>query len=292
MKYYDVKALGLQVYQGTGEEVICLCPFHNDNTPSSSFNIRKGVLYCHTCGKGFSAKEIARETGGTVELTDKAVVLSARRKTDSADFEWLSKAPLALNHPYLAKRGVSNKIVRRFEIRQTPFGVGVVFKDQRGRVKGGQIRQTNKLPRYLTFGHKMSFWPYYRKADVLFIVEGIFGVFRAAEFGIKAITTIGAGNITPGLISYARMFNSFVLFDDDEPGYVGAAKIVDASYGQIKALIPGRQADELTQDEWLSVFEEGRIARTAEKIIKLTDISRGRTLKSIRRMKNKWERQA
>ena len=46
-----------------GDEYIALCPFHTDKKPSFSFNIDKGVFYCHSCDKGGTAYDFAKYKG-------------------------------------------------------------------------------------------------------------------------------------------------------------------------------------------------------------------------------------
>ena len=34
---------------GRGDQCLCRCPFHQDNNPSLSINIRQGLYHCHSC---------------------------------------------------------------------------------------------------------------------------------------------------------------------------------------------------------------------------------------------------
>lgn len=39
----------LKDYEIDGERLICLCPFHEENTPSFNVNLKTGLYYCFGC---------------------------------------------------------------------------------------------------------------------------------------------------------------------------------------------------------------------------------------------------
>lgn len=48
----------------SGSQLKCICPFHRDHNPSLSFNMEKGVYFCHVCGaKGNMTSFLAEVTG-------------------------------------------------------------------------------------------------------------------------------------------------------------------------------------------------------------------------------------
>lgn len=46
-----------------GDEWVGLCPFHEEGTPSFRVNVEKGVYFCHGCGAGGGAKDLAMKLG-------------------------------------------------------------------------------------------------------------------------------------------------------------------------------------------------------------------------------------
>ncbi|MCC7106273.1 MAG: hypothetical protein IT307_14120, partial [Chloroflexi bacterium] len=42
-----------------GDEILFLCPAHDDHEPSASWNPAKGVWHCHACAAGGGAKDLA-----------------------------------------------------------------------------------------------------------------------------------------------------------------------------------------------------------------------------------------
>lgn len=50
--------------EGTGEERMLKCPWHDDAKPSMSINVSKGVMHCHACGKSGNVITYLREQRG------------------------------------------------------------------------------------------------------------------------------------------------------------------------------------------------------------------------------------
>jgi len=46
----ELERIGYAYEYSSENEIRCLCPFHNDKTPSASINLEKGVFKCHTAG--------------------------------------------------------------------------------------------------------------------------------------------------------------------------------------------------------------------------------------------------
>ena len=50
MDYEEVYSQYIDDYKITRNELICLCPFHEENTPSFNANMETGVYHCFGCG--------------------------------------------------------------------------------------------------------------------------------------------------------------------------------------------------------------------------------------------------
>ena len=57
-----LESLGIEVANEGDEEILFKCPFHDDNTPSASYNITDRVYNCFVCGGG-SLKSLAQDLG-------------------------------------------------------------------------------------------------------------------------------------------------------------------------------------------------------------------------------------
>lgn len=89
LAHYDIET------KGSGEEVRCCCPFHEDDNPSMSVNLEKKVFTCHaaSCGEAGNILEFVRDMEGLDGLREAATELSriaqiplaAPKKKDAAN---------------------------------------------------------------------------------------------------------------------------------------------------------------------------------------------------------------
>ena len=56
----------LDVRAKSGREWQCLCPFHEDTSPSFSVNISSGLFICYACGAKGNGEALSRKLGGRV----------------------------------------------------------------------------------------------------------------------------------------------------------------------------------------------------------------------------------
>jgi len=127
--------------EATGNGFKCLCPFHNEKTPSFHINTDRNFFYCFGCGisgnaitflmkkEGYSYSDAVRKLGedfGIPELLKDAPkvdaeterirneIFDANRTAAKIFMQNLENAPEALE--YLRKRGVSDEMKKRFAI--------------------------------------------------------------------------------------------------------------------------------------------------------------------------------
>lgn len=74
VSHEEVARTYLDVRGQSGDELLCLCPVHDDSSPSMCFNIKKGLWTCYACGAGGSTKKL-------LELLGVAVVVQPGRST-------------------------------------------------------------------------------------------------------------------------------------------------------------------------------------------------------------------
>jgi len=255
----DPLALGLEIFEIRGDEVQVLCPFHDDHRPSASFNIVKGVIYCYACGASYRAKQLAIELGGDViELEDKRIL---KRIKEEKEWRQFLLAPLAYDHPYLEERKVTNEQVEKFDIRDVKSHLAFVLRDHKKTIRGIQLRQIpprllrradqsmhgnarGSTSRYVLFGAKPPLWPCDQLQSIKrpLIVEGVFGVLRADQFGVRAFATLSATPTYRTLVTLNGR-RPLIAFDNDYAGCVGAAKILINCGGEVS--ISGIAADEI-----------------------------------------------
>ncbi len=284
----DPQALGLEVFKVMGDEVLTLCPFHDDSKPSASFNVEKGLFHCFACGASMGAKRVAAELGGAVIGLASLSHLADRRE----EKEWrpLLYSPLAIDHPYLKKRGITNDEVVLYQIRELRLGmddvgVGFPITDSHRNVIGLNIRRSSDsghASRYVTYGEKAAVWPMHLLASERnpHIVEGAISAIKLRRAGIPAFATMGAGAINRAVLALNGR-QVVVLFDDDFAGYLGAAKLV--SKVGAKALVPGAEYDLLNDALKIAEVMESRQATFDLRLLAAFSGDKDRFWQAIRR---------
>lgn len=270
---YDPRELGLEVFAISGNEVTCLCPFHDDKHPSASFNVVSGLFVCYSCSTGANVHKLARKLGGTVKLIS-SVKVNAAIKT-SIDMEWkhLLTFPLALDHPYLRARRVTNAQVKEFGILSSSKGIIIPVRSKSGDTKGVIVRRFDNSPRYMFYGEKLSLWPLDRIGEQkplskVIITEGIFGALRGRKYGIPVFASMGA-MVKKDAATHLQNFYPKVLFDNDFAGMLGAARLL-IMIPTTKVFVPGMEADELDKSEWQDVSKDGYSTRNLQTLAKLS----------------------
>lgn len=252
-EFYDPRALGLRVAGTSGQEVIVVCPFHDDHHPSACFNPVTGLLFCFSCGATATVKELAKTLGGQVRRTSE---IGQRRRTMKVEWHPLLASPPALGHPYLRGRQVTDEQVLRWGIRLVPGAVVFPVTNKNNVIVGVILRREQGSPRYLFFGEKPPLWPLGQLVDLdprlpVFLTEGVFGKLRAELADVPAFAVMGA-SVNETISRYLAHRQVITVFDDDFAGYLGAGKVLFYLPGA-RAVIPGQEADELPLDEWRGI---------------------------------------
>ncbi|MDR0491442.1 MAG: DNA primase, partial [Oscillospiraceae bacterium] len=128
----------------SGGNMLGLCPFHSEKTPSFSVNADKQIYHCFGCGKGggaigfvmeienipfldavdFLAKRAGMtvpESGGEIELAEKRRRMLELNRDAAMHFHKMLLAPQGASaQKYLAARGISKSMVTRFGIGAAP----------------------------------------------------------------------------------------------------------------------------------------------------------------------------
>jgi len=266
--YFDPISLGLQVSSYSEGEASCLCPFHDDHSPSATFNLEKGLFYCFACQESANVQKLAAATGGYIVKVD-TIPSSLKRKIDTRKtWDEIVNAPLALDNPYLRSRHVTDEQVKRFEILDLGIGVGVIFRDLGGKMVGGQIRKYKGTPKYEIIGEKPGGWPLvtalgYERGDRIFITEGFFGALRLDRGNLKSIAAIGAGSVAK-ILEITNGMDTVTVFDNDYAGILGAGKFFVSGR---TVLVPPFPVDEA------SPSQVKKIANLEYKITSLSELS-------------------
>lgn len=246
---YDPYALGLEVSGKSRGEYICRCPFHNDRHPTGAcFNPSNGWFYCFVCGAKAHAEQLAVALGGICSR-----VQALPDDEEEMDWSGVLRAPLAYDHEYLKKRKVSNEQVEKFQIKKIPQGIVFPIKNTKDQEVGCLIRNIDRSVRYISLGEKPALWNLnnlanHKHGNRVWVTEGVFGSLRADSAGIFAVATM-TSKIQRDGSKFLNHFPTFVLYDNDYAGYLGGALFL-REMPRAHIVVPGREADELSIDEW------------------------------------------
>lgn len=153
---YDyIEAKGLDKIKVVGENIMCCCPFHDENSPSFGIHSEDGQYNCFGCGaKGsfahlvkyldkydtvYDAETALIEQYGRYYVSvDEAIELEFIDENESTDY-WISNDILkdfAYRHPYLERRGIVELWQRRFQIGYSKKhrAITIPWRDELGRL--------------------------------------------------------------------------------------------------------------------------------------------------------------
>jgi DNA primase len=271
MKMVDPYALGLDVTGINGDNALCRCPFHNDNHPSGSFSLSKGIFHCFACGENANLKSLAEITGGEIVYTNDYLT-TKNKVAETEDWIRFLSYPLAIDNPYLEKRQVTNEQVEQFKIRQ--FADGIIFPLSKcnGQTIGVQIRFYTKKPKYMFFGERPQLWPLESLKGIkgtVFLTEGIFGALRARNAKLDAFASMSCTSISK-VVQILNGRPVVVVFDNDFAGYVGAGKLILSGYD---AACPTFEADSASKGFWKTFSEEMPVTRSVSQLAKYSGSS-------------------
>ena len=241
----------LQVHNRSGDEWQCLCPFHDDTSPSFSINIRLGVYICFACGAKGTMEHLSRHLGvsGPTGLKDEAQELERLRSTiDELDRpeKFLAENYLERfrhDHPYWEhERGFSPGVQQTFELGYDPVhDHGIIpLRDFRGRLVGVIRRQLARdaYPRYLyPRGFKISHHLFgahlARTHNRLAIVEGSLDCVACWDVGIGAVALLGSKMSMHQYDLISKIHPDFMvaMTDRDEAGCEEAERLQE-HFGQ------------------------------------------------------------
>jgi len=255
MQIINPIALGLEVARMSGYEAHCVCPFHDDHSPSASFNVKKGKLYCFQCQQSWTTVQVAEKLGTSMVFTTLEELDIPMITTEQPDWSWVHSLPKAYGNSYLASRGVRDALVAAYDIRESNDGVVFPLWDRNGTIIGAQERLYRGAYKYIFYGERPPIWPMHRlgESPYVVIVEGIFGVLRARKYGVHAFAIMGAGILRHAIPYFAGFTKKIGVFDDDPAGHKATKVLLESGIGA-QAFAPGAEADEEDDKFWSNIF--------------------------------------
>ena len=230
-----------RIKRSSNGEYIGLCPFHDDNNPSFSFN-DIGVFYCHACEIGGNAYQFAKMVGDDAPKMDyiertppKAKIWSPPQKVAQSYNDFVSKASdkLLLNYDeYIGGLPWNKSVVQKLMIG---WDEGFVFPYLNSH---GDLVNIKWHKRKQIYGHAQAFvFPFwhmihkYKKEEVLYLVEGEKDCVTMISKGKQAVSfNNGAKTKVPKEIIdiiKARFNDIVIYFDPDQAGRDATFKFLE-----------------------------------------------------------------
>lgn len=160
------------------ENVMALCPFHDDNTASFAMNITSGVYFCHSCHAKGNLLTFLRGVGVSrahIDIFYKEVVQEARNAIppapDPQDPGVYALEPLpehllghfdGWNIPNLLDAGFKEETIRAFDVGYDKWHSRVTYpiRDIQGNLVAisGRTVYPGVKPRYKLYGREYTMW--------------------------------------------------------------------------------------------------------------------------------------
>ena len=280
----------------SGTNLQVTCPFHANGKErrascgiscQATNDIPAGTVHCFTCGWSGNLQTMISTILGyddfgaagarwllknfvTIEVDERPEIkldFETKRPVKSTNFiteQELDK--YRYYHPYLAKRGLTERTCDKFDIGYDPERdcITTPVRDALGRCLFVATRQIKSkifnLPKDI---QKPVYGIYEIGADRLneiLICESVFNAATAYQYGRPAVALFGTGNKEQYEVLKNLSCRKFVLaLDPDDAGERGTERIIKALGGYkilTRLVIPeGKDINDLTRDEFLTLRE-------------------------------------
>ena len=229
------RVIGLEVAGWSGSEELVICPFHDDNHASATWNPKSDLFYCFTCGIGMNLEQLLTRTGNKIDselfYTDYDVPPKLDLTKD--DHSWDMGVSGYSN--YLKRRGISVSACKRYGVTLGDLGKRIIFPsvDLGGKTEGIICRYVDPGtgPRYRKSGRMFPVWPMDKLVGTMYgeyiiVTEGIFSCLRIATVSkvFKVVSLTGA-KANRDIVRTLMPFNPIFIYDRDDAGKRAAAQM-------------------------------------------------------------------
>lgn len=249
----ELERYGVRYNFSGSNEVRCLCPFHDDRSPSCSINTEKATFYCHVCKRGddfvsFLAGVSSRPAALVEADLAQRYDISSEPTIDPQIIEkWHSRiwdaGPLLKE---LRARAVSDEMIRAYRLGEHEGRVTIPIKNISGRYVN--VRKylpgapgADKMKNLKGRGKPRLFPLEQLKFEQVALCGGeIKAVVAAAKLNPYSIggigTTCGEGNWDPEFTEKFKDKTVYIIYDIDKEGVESADRIAATLFGVASAV--------------------------------------------------------
>lgn len=256
MNYRDkLESMGIDTFDGAGQDdVLILCPFHDDQRPSCEVHTSKGMFYCFSCGaKGNFSKLYAELSGITVgeakkhlmdDVSTNSVLEDIQKLLDSVEevkverfysiknfHEFFPTIRFTLGIKYVNSRKIDNFTAEAYDLRWGREGVMmdrvvIPVYNECGKLLtyAGRAIYDYMQPkiRKVQSGLSTLFGLYQlikkdltSKLPYLIVVEGEFDAMWLVQNGYNAVSTMGTASLTESQMMLLKRHAERVIWSYD-----------------------------------------------------------------------------
>lgn len=226
---------GMEFRKRQGKELLTLCPFHEDRSPSFRVNIEKQVWRCDPCDMGGSVIDLVMKLDG--------ITAGEAMKKLGGDNSLPPSGALPSRKPSDYKNGSSQpngstpgKIVKTYDY----FDDSGEMAYQVCRLEPKSFRQRHMVDGEWTWSMEgvrrvLYNLPAVIKADFVFVVEGEKDADLLNSWSVCATCNVGgAGKWMDSYTETLRGKEIILCGDNDEPGQKHVAKVMEAIAGAVR----------------------------------------------------------
>lgn len=205
--------------RGTGHTLECLCPFHNEKSPSCKVHPEDGYFKCFGCGKSGDVFEF-------VMLADQCDFPAAVQKL--ADKAGLSEKPLTVQE-LAAFKHLPEAFLRTLGVKEFAGGVVIPYWTASKKAARARLRHSLRGKKRFTWGRRdfdgkaLQIVPYgvWRGGSgaVLLIVEGETDCWAGWNYGEHVLGLPGAENVKCLELAHIEKYARLIVIQ--EPGDAG-----------------------------------------------------------------------
>lgn len=244
---------GLAIPDGqTGDEVMCLCPFHKEDKPSLAISVTKGLYKCFGCSasgdsislymklKGLEFPAAVKELSERLNIPSTAKKAAPKKTIISLAERAEAQHLTLINNEYLLKtfidkRKVSVDYIKRKRIGYTHYSsaFSIPIYDANKNIINIRYHKSDTKDKWGSKGCPAKvlydLTSFNDKSDTVWLCEGEGDLWTCETLGLNAITSVGGVGTMPDLIqSNFKLFKDkkiYLVLDNDEAGINATAQL-------------------------------------------------------------------
>lgn len=269
MKYEQSIRDTFVVTSVSGDEFLCMCPWHQDTSQGHLYvNGMKGLYLCMSCGAKGRLEDLSlpRIVVGTDDVRER--IKRHRKGPPEPRYypeTWLTQYDF--EHPYWSDdRGLPDSTIKRFRLGYDPMTnrCTIPLRDQRSRILGVTFRRLDDgKPKYLDpkgypkGRHLYAAWTLPADQRTVALVEGPADAHQCWAARVPALALMGA-RITRDQIKVLQRLhirNVVLMLDNDASGIRGTVQIHEMMKGSGIRVKSGWY-----RDYWFNVKDPGDLS--------------------------------